>query len=394
MLSWFPYGRDNETGWRLDVVSLLAVIGEATMANHAQPLTSTWLCLLPRLIPAPQALLKSKRPTRLPAKQAIVVGVFSGTRVDEFNFYADLIHKIGTLRPFQFQECTITRKHTPDVENDAARTSKLVFMRFLAPLNVITICSCLATMLLIVWSCLVQDGVAAISLALLSLTSSLVGVALWWEPQLSRRQSKGEVVPGDVVIRTREGAFIVVHCSDEIARELYTGTEEATYHLGQKRWKALVGVATVTLMVAVVLLGNSTWAMQAAIGGTYLVLNGAYWVAALLPQTWTWDISHYEVTDAPNQNCKTAHLKGDDGVAPSFTRTLWYAIQATGRVRWVFLSNAAPSTESWEEWTRLAYEHRMDPNWDAIGEKDRLMADAAKKLRDEEHFDLLSRKFE
>ena len=62
---WFPVGKGGENGWRLDIVSLLAVIGESSMESHSQALTSSWTCILPRIIPAPQALLKATRPSRL-----------------------------------------------------------------------------------------------------------------------------------------------------------------------------------------------------------------------------------------------------------------------------------------------------------------------------------------
>lgn len=380
MISWFPSGRNDEAGWRLDVVSLLAVIGESTMAKHVQPLTSTWLCLLPRLIPAPQALLKSKRPTRLPTKHAVVVGVFSGTRVDELNFYADLIHDIGELKPLEFREYTITcSRNQGDIEN--GRQVKRVFHRFFSPLNILTIFSCIVTMLLIIWACMIHDGVATISLALMSLASVLVGLALWWDPALSIRPTGTTVPDGDVVIRTREGAFVVVHCSEEIARELYTGSEEAKYRLDDKSFKALVGLGTVTLMVAVVLLGNSSWTMQAAIGATYLVLNGAYWAAALLPQTLTWDKSYYNV-ERKNAHLK-AHEQGADRVKPNFTRTLWYAIQATQETGWIYtIGAAAPDTSYWKEWTQLADQDLENPRWgaiDAIDAKDRLMRLAKQK---------------
>lgn len=59
---WLPYGVNEETGFRLDIVSLLAVISEYSMAEQAQPLTASWLCFLPQLLPAPQVLLKPSRP--------------------------------------------------------------------------------------------------------------------------------------------------------------------------------------------------------------------------------------------------------------------------------------------------------------------------------------------
>jgi len=372
---WFPLTRDNGSGWRLDVVSLLAVIGESSMENHSQPMTSTWLCLLPRLIPAPEALLKTRRPTRLPPKPALIVGVFSGTRVDELNFYGNLIHPIGKLNPLEFHEYTITRSSNGDIEDeDNHRTgASLVFVRFFGPLNIITVFSFVATLLLIMWASLIHDGVALLSLGLMALTSVLVGFAFWWNPELTVRPSRAAVVPGDVVIRTREGAFVVVHCSEEIARELYTGTEEAKYRVGDNRFKALVGVGTLTLMIGVVLLGNASWTMQAAIGGTYLVLNGAYWAAALLPPSWTWDMSHYRVVKHSDNRYMVGDQEGGDGVKPNYTMTLWQAVQATKEVEWIWNSGAAPKTDAWMTWLRLAYQNRDNPNWNAVGEKDRLM---------------------
>lgn len=75
MASWFPAGTNSDGGWRLDIVSLLAVIGESSIEEHSQALTSSWTCILPRIIPAPQVLLKPARPTRMPQVSAAVVGV-------------------------------------------------------------------------------------------------------------------------------------------------------------------------------------------------------------------------------------------------------------------------------------------------------------------------------
>jgi hypothetical protein len=405
MSSWLPSGRNDSLGWRLDIVSLLAVIGESTIAEQSQLLTASWLCVLPRLIPAPQALLKSKRPTRLPATPAIIVGVFSGTRVDELNFYADLIHRVGDLKPFEFREYTIRRapkgQEKKDIEQDRRTDGQvlpsstqanqeldpsLVTARYVSPLSGLTVVSCLLTMGLIIWSCLIRDGVAVISLALMSLASMLVGFGLWWKPKLSKRPSQAEVPDGDIVIRTREGAFIVVHCSEEIARELYIGAEEAKYRVGDKLFKLLVGVGTVALMVAVVLLGNCTWTMQAAIGATYVLLNSAYWLVALFPPTWFWNISLYDVQETTPKNLKFMHKRGADGIQPSLTRTMWCAIQCTKDIVWIDTSGAIPRTPAWVEWAQLASDNRSNPNWDAVGERDRVMKKAKAQWTQEHGF--------
>jgi hypothetical protein len=51
------------------------------------------------------------------------------------------------------------------------------------------------------------------------------------------------VLEGDIIIRTRDGAFIIVHCSEEIARELFIGPEECDYLVNDQWFKILVGIA-------------------------------------------------------------------------------------------------------------------------------------------------------
>ena len=89
------------------------------------------------------------------------------------------------------------------------------------------------------------------------------------------RRTHNEVPPGDVVIRTREGAFILIRCTEEVARELYSGTEECAYVTQYHR--VFMGLGMVLLMVAVVLLGNCGWNSQVLVGGSYIALNALYW---------------------------------------------------------------------------------------------------------------------
>ena len=104
---WFPNVKNN---WSLDVVTLLAVIGESSMAEQTQTITASLLCLLPRLIPAPQALLKPSRPSRMPETLAKMTGVYSGTTLDSVGFFATIITPLDSLHPFSFRVLDI--KHT------------------------------------------------------------------------------------------------------------------------------------------------------------------------------------------------------------------------------------------------------------------------------------------
>jgi len=100
-MQWFPVGRDDSSGWRLDVVSLITILGESLMARHIQPLTASKLCLLPRIIPAPQAFLGSTRAARLPSLPNSVCGVYSGTLVQELNYFANVLLPITTMKNFE-----------------------------------------------------------------------------------------------------------------------------------------------------------------------------------------------------------------------------------------------------------------------------------------------------
>jgi len=484
-LGWFPNGRNVDSGWRLDIVSLLAVIGESAMEVHAQRTTVTWLCILPRLIPAPQGLLKAERPRRLPPVPNIkIVGAFSGTKVEELNFAANLIHNIGDLDPLQFQEWTIgydlQAKHKPlpaistaskseqgqpnhgapppdsstgsgdphvsnvtncrrnsaaleagppppdtialralsssesalharnphstpdtrEVQPDdppspmLGKQTRLVAIWYSAT-NALTVLSFCWTVGVFGWAFKIRDGVAALAIGLLALTSTLTGLARWWSPKLKERFTVDKVPFGDLVLKTRDGAFVVVHCHENIARELYTSADECKYHFEEKYSKIFVGLGTLFLMVGVVLLGNCSWTMQAAIGGTYLVLNGAYWLVALLPERHFWKLkgskpfNMSEKETLPKDETRyvfeqpidrtlpdkmtKAHIKqvprGEKTETMCFTRTLWYAIQRSKSASWVAPLEAAPITPAWDCWLDEAHRNKNNEEWAAVRRK-------------------------
>lgn len=410
---WFPTTANDTPGWRLDIVSLLAVIGESSMADHAQAMTASWLCCLPRVVPAPQVLLKPTRPTRMPQVNASVVGVENGTFVETLNYFPNIMHPIDELPAYAFRVYTV--KHSMDRVKSIEREFKeeqskatgsahngnnsqlraraglpppatantpnthphpgvkrrltnslrpvlsrsnqikrppLVPPRTSSPLNLLSIFSCVLTIGLFILSVLEKDGVACVALVTISLASSIVGYASMWKPELMKRNSDIDVPRGDVVIRTREGALIVVKCDENVSRELYTGTEKCVYVVQNVRgYRVLVGMGTFLLMVSVVLLGNCNFSQQVAIGGSYIVLNGLFWGAALMPKRTLWNMSLYEIKqdkDAPEAELGDGQDE-DPEMRPSFTRTMWYAIRETESIGWVRRIGAAPVTPQWDE---------------------------------------------
>ncbi|KAG5913880.1 hypothetical protein E4U42_000816 [Claviceps africana] len=194
-----------------------------------------------------------------------------------------------------------------------------------------------------------------------------------------KRKHTNEVPRGDVLIRTREGAFVLVRCSEEVARELYSGTEECEYYVGGNTYRALMALGTMLLMLSVVLLGNCTWELKVLIGASYIVLNGLYWGLGMIPRSYFWDLSRYTWTDVTPRDSVSAHRvtrPADQREGhPSFTRTLWYAIRETRLTGWVERSGAAPSTEQWRKWLREAEDaaQRGERTWPAVQRKNDIL---------------------
>ena len=348
----------------------------------------------------------------MPSFPASVVGVSNGTLVPVLNFFPSILHPIDELPAFAFKLLEIKRKsdnqskNTKDppttektivTSNDARleeglrlRTRESTLRQItkaatkvllstephiptetFSPLNVLSVLSCLLTIALLIWAALIEDGTACVALGSISLASCIVGFGSWWSPILKQRVFDGYVPPGDVVIRTREGAFIVVKCDEEVARELYTGTEECHYFTTTKTYRILVGFGTFLLMLSVVLLGNCDFPMQAAIGGSYITLNGAFWLISLLGKDAFWDMSVYscvDITPTDALHAQVSHPPNVEKIA-SYTRTLWYAIRETGGdTAWTRISGAAPKTSEWQKWLDEAGENakKEKRDWNAV----------------------------
>ncbi|KAJ5945668.1 hypothetical protein N7454_002507 [Penicillium verhagenii] len=368
---WFPLQVDDEAvTWSFDIVGLLAVVGGSSIEKHAQYITASHLAGLPRLLPAPETMLDTDRPDRLPSvKDVTVVGVHSGNQFQELNFFADVIHRIGELKSFRFQSYRITYQKK-DVEDNGGILSQgappgkaVIPLHTWSSLNLLTLISFLITIALFVWAGVQHDAVAFLGLGTMSISTATACLSAQWRPILSVRHAKGVVPPGDVVIRTRSGAFIAIECSEEIARELYAGTEECSYVYNGRIHQALLATSTVLLMASIIFFSNCGWKIQIAVGLAYIILNLAYWTLALLtdPQD-LWDIkSRYNVEvlkDEPSAN---------------YTLAMWKAIQTTQSVRWIKKGGFAPATKNWNMWLKEAKENCANENWNPEEARDRWM---------------------
>lgn len=406
-MGWFRSGRSEEDGWKFDVVGLLTVLGESSIKRHVRTISASSISILPRLLPAPQSILKAERPSRLPSvKDVTVVGVYSGNHLKELNFFADVIHDINSLEPKEFRVYEISY-----AENDNASKAERgrrrrrawatwgwlrdkkwlrwfggnsceeddksidVPIKPFCWLNFVSLFSMIVTIGLWVGAFVVHDGIAVISIATMSISTSLACIAGSWYPVLEKRPTDAEVPPGDMVIVTRPGAFVVVHCSEEIARELYGGTETCQYMLRDLPHQIVLGGSTMLFMASVLLFSNCSWTMQTALSVAYLVLNILYWAVPLYfrKKDDIWDMSRYHVE-------YQSIIPKDKDDKKSYTQTLWSAIHTTKETDWVRNGKLAPSGEAWEQWLKEAQDNCANGNWDAVGAKDRLMNPAGARL--------------
>ncbi|KAK1825722.1 hypothetical protein QBC39DRAFT_366145 [Podospora conica] len=262
---------------------------------------------------------------------------------------------------------------------------------FWSPLHVVSVLSFAMTVAIFIVAGYWEDGTAMLAIFFLSAASSVTCWASWWRPLLMNRPDN-RVPKGDVVIRTRAGAFVLIKCREEVVRELYSGTEECKYVVGDNYYRILMGLGMVLLMVAVVLLGNCGWNSQALIGASYIILNAVYWGLGLLPSSYFWDLDRYTMKDITPKDAVDAHIVPKLAIKdverlPSFTRTLWYAIRETEKVAWVERSGAMPMTDAWKKWldeasaaareARSAVREGKDvPKWPAVGRKNKILQEA------------------
>jgi len=76
---------------QLDIVGFLAILGEGSVLANAKVSTLSKWIFLPRLIPAPQALMRPTRPLVLEPAPGTVSGIFSGNKRDNINHIGNIV---------------------------------------------------------------------------------------------------------------------------------------------------------------------------------------------------------------------------------------------------------------------------------------------------------------
>jgi hypothetical protein len=330
--------------WKLDAVGFLAVLGERNIRLSANLITSTALCYLPRLLPAPQGLLSitGDRIKRLPVEENVsVCAVYSGNRLETLNYFASLLHHEFLQGPgLVAQRIEINPKEHDYSDLEVRR-------RPFGPINLITILSCVGAFVFLVYAASITDWTGFSAVLIMSITSTMISAAYHWVPRLPKRNAprrEEALPPGDLVIRSRQkGSFLVVHCPEAVARKLYFNQEDCVYTLSEHMSRTIGGLAGGILLIsAVVLFWNCSWQVQWGAAIAYASLNVAYWLATICPISWTWNFEDFTV------------LRSDPISHPNYTAALAATIKLVGDTRWVTLSDASPKTVAWDEWLKRA----------------------------------------
>ncbi|KAF2398679.1 hypothetical protein EJ06DRAFT_531776 [Trichodelitschia bisporula] len=384
-LSWISGGFDNI---QLDIVGFLAILGEGSIEANAQVATLSRIIYLPRLLPAPQALLRPTRPSKLAPIPGYVTGIYSGNSRDYINHIGNVVVEAESLPEFSVKCVQINKLHKKQAINKNKRWGKRpsedvkamdkdekggkrqyedVKANMYGPLAGLAVFGCMESCVLLSLSFWRKDGMALMATLLLSLLSTLIGFGNKWELKLpERKDSIDNLPPGNLVIRYPKGNFLVIECDENVARELFFAPENINYRIASPwKYRMVSLVGTLMLMFGVIFLGNATTWMQVGFAVAFMLLNAAYWIVAALPSKLHWNTACYQVTELAFERMKTPdEAAPPEGIKPkwgveyckTFTEALWKVICATRNIDWVQRSDAAPKTQEWDDWLHEALE--------------------------------------
>ena len=309
------------------------------MLANAQVSALSRFSFLPRLLPAPQALIRTERPARLEGVAGQVIGVQSGNVRNQINHVAHILH---------LEESQMEQYQVRIVRLDEAGNGQPVTARTWSPLTLLTLLGSLMAAVLFAYSIIQGDAFSLLAVVLLAVLGTLIGVANYWTLELTERKEVRDLMPSDIVIKYDNGSFLVIKdCSESLARKLYFAPDKCNYAVGEQWYRAISLFGTLLLMGGVIALANANNYCQLAWALAYILLNAFYWVVAALPQSWNWDVSRFAVTHI------TTNL-GED--SPTFTVALWKVIAATRNSLWARVNDVAPNSVAFDRWLKAAEE--------------------------------------
>jgi hypothetical protein len=90
-IRFFGYTLQDFSEIQFDTAGFLAILGEGSVMANAQVASLSRITFLPRLLPAPQALMVPSRPTKLEQAPGSTTGVESGNHRDYINHVGNVL---------------------------------------------------------------------------------------------------------------------------------------------------------------------------------------------------------------------------------------------------------------------------------------------------------------
>lgn len=350
----FPKSRND---WNLDVVSILAFLGEHNILATSQQMCMSRICLLPRLMPAPQGLLAQRQKDPASEDNITIQDIYTGSTSNVLPYYARVV--LGT-------HISHLPMYTTQVLQIEPIGHEWPFqLRLLSPLNMISMFSCAISLGLLIWALVLGDAVALTGILLMSFSTPLLCYGLRWNPRRAFRfrPSILQQKPTVVVIKNPHGTLTIVRCTLVTAHILYFDPIPIRYSLSSAALRTLTGVVPgLTLVCSIVLFGNATWPMKAALIVVYAVLNLLYWVATIFPPSYSWHVNYSIETESKHDNA-------------TFSKMVWTAVWATKSSSWA--KEHVPASKAWLEWLeeaeRAAQTCREHTDWDPESALSRLL---------------------
>ncbi|TEY71755.1 hypothetical protein BOTCAL_0087g00220 [Botryotinia calthae] len=288
---------------------------------------------------------------------------------------------LDDLEPFLFHVVQIytTVGHPAHVSDYIIRREgRLGLIKYyLSPLELISIISFCLTIAMIALAAIKKDGVALLALPILSLQSSISRYYNWWQPDIKLEPGEISSLKSEIVIRTRNNAFIVVYCSEGAVKQLYMTPQNDYFsrHRANRETALVLKILALCLLsVSTIFLGNCQWQMQLAIGSSYAFLTlllisiraPSSRIRFWLKSTKRWPLG---TTFAHKYNPELPELERE----VNYMRTLWYAIKETRSIDWARCLESVPPNPMLEAWLAEAMENLDNDNWPALTEDARLV---------------------
>ena len=217
---------------------------------------------------------------RMPLEDDVLtcVNTCSGYERAGLNYLATILHGTGMeLGSYSVRELKIQWKENYTGRVIYRDSEAVARPRPFSPASMIALASCVLSVCLLIWAALIRDGVAVVGIIIMSFTAPILCAGSRYDLQTSD-PLPSEMGAGDVVFRTRDGAFTIIHCNEDISQLLYFAREtpEHAMNLYTNRLSGGV-VGGLMLIVGIALFGDcSSCTMQAALAVTYTLLNVVY----------------------------------------------------------------------------------------------------------------------